>query len=276
MDFLGFESPMKGVPKARNSRGTRCKAASRKKPSGKVAAQQSKIVIKPIKSQPSKAASRRSATRSVAKSGRPLLRVASACSGMCTESFALTKIGVPHTLVVACEIKPHMRKFIEHHHSPTTLLADVTSDEFAKSDGSDILTAGFPCQPFSAAGLQQGIADQRGRGAIIKHLISWLTTHLPAMFVLENVKGLLSQLHISTFINILKSLREIIDPDTGTAAYRVVWKVLNSIDFQTPQEPSKQAKQNNQVRAFCCAFLNIPFPGFLVLGPTRSLRQTRS
>lgn len=255
MDFLGFCSPSKPVPKAKKSCGARrqpskstpkANATSRRKTSSKVAAQNSKKVIKLIKSPVVRntAASRKSASPTVADSGRPLLRVASACSGMSTESFALTKIGVPHTLVVACELKPHMRKFIEHYHSPTTLLADVTSDEFATSDGADILVAGFPCQPFSAAGLQQGIADAQGRGLIIEHLISWLRTHLPACFILENVKGLVSEVHIGTFSAIFKSLCGIIDPDTGKTAYRVVWKVLNSSDFKAPQEPSKQTKKH--------------------------------
>jgi hypothetical protein len=206
------------------------------------------------------AASQKSATRSVADSGMPLLRVASACSGMCTESFALTKIGVPHSLVVACEIKPHMRKFIEHYHSPTTLLADVASDEFATSDGADILIAGFPCQPFSAAGLQQGIADQQGRGLIITHLMSWLRTHLPACFVLENVKGLLSEVHIRTFINIMTAMRGIIDPDTGTTAYRIVWKVMNSSDFKTPQEPSKQTQSKQSSSGISLGLSQLPIP----------------
>lgn len=59
----------------------------------------------------------------------------------------------------------------------------------------DLLLAGFPCQPFSNAGLRKGISDERGSlfeecEKILKHAMSKSTK--PIGFVFENVKGILS------------------------------------------------------------------------------------
>jgi DNA (cytosine-5)-methyltransferase 1 len=56
----------------------------------------------------------------------------------------------------------------------------------------DVLLAGFPCQPYSIAGLRKGLDDVRG-GDIFKKLISILhAPNKPHMFLMENVKGITS------------------------------------------------------------------------------------
>jgi DNA (cytosine-5)-methyltransferase 1 len=59
----------------------------------------------------------------------------------------------------------------------------------------DFLLAGFPCQPFSNAGLRKGINDERGNlfeecECLLKDAL--LREHKPVGFVFENVKGILS------------------------------------------------------------------------------------
>ena len=72
----------------------------------------------------------------------------------------------------------------------------------------DLYVAGFPCQPFSAMGSNQGVRDTKGRGTIINHIIAALATMRPRAFLLENVKGLVVQ-HRPTFESILEQLRKI-------------------------------------------------------------------
>ncbi|MDY4369952.1 DNA cytosine methyltransferase [Pectobacterium brasiliense] len=89
----------------------------------------------------------------------------------------------------------------------------------------DLLTGGFPCQPFSSAGKKLGINDVRG--TLFSSIVEIIKNKNPNFFVLENVKRLLSMdngLHFSTILNALSS-----------AGYFVEWRLLNAIDFGLPQ-----------------------------------------
>ncbi len=89
----------------------------------------------------------------------------------------------------------------------------------------DILTAGFPCQPFSAAGKKEGIRDPRG--TLFQSIVDVVGRLQPKHFILENVKRLLSMengIHFSTVLAALSSLN-----------YFVEWRVLNAKDFSLAQ-----------------------------------------
>jgi len=71
----------------------------------------------------------------------------------------------------------------------------------------DLLIAGFPCQSFSVIGRQAGTKDPRGQ--IIYYLMNILEKAEPLVFILENVKGLISHDGGKTFKEIIVSLSEI-------------------------------------------------------------------
>ena len=103
---------------------------------------------------------------------------------------------------------------------------DITKIEASEIPPFDILTAGFPCQPFSYSGLNQGFEDKT-RGTLFFDILRIIEYHQPKMFFLENVKGLKSHLNGETLQTIIKSLEE--------QGYSVKWNVLNSLDFGLPQ-----------------------------------------
>ncbi|MCP4373097.1 MAG: DNA cytosine methyltransferase [Deltaproteobacteria bacterium] len=82
----------------------------------------------------------------------------------------------------------------------------------------DLLTAGFPCQPFSSAGQKKGIHDPRG--TLFYHIIDILKDNKPQFFVLENVKRILSMQDGSHFATILEELSQL--------DYAIEWRVLNA------------------------------------------------
>ena len=70
----------------------------------------------------------------------------------------------------------------------------------------DILTAGFPCQPFSKMGRQQGFRDNRG--SLYYEILRVIDAKHPRILLLENVKNLLNHDNGQTFLTIYNSLAE--------------------------------------------------------------------
>jgi DNA (cytosine-5)-methyltransferase 1 len=82
----------------------------------------------------------------------------------------------------------------------------------------DILTGGFPCQPFSIAGLREGFNDARSN--VFWKIVSIIDHHHPRCVVLENVKNLVGHDEGRTFQTIKGTLEE--------RGYHVCYKVLNT------------------------------------------------
>ncbi len=102
---------------------------------------------------------------------------------------------------------------------------DITSIDEADIPEHDVLLAGFPCQPFSHAGLKEGFNDTRGTLFFdIERIVRY---HEPKILLLENVKGLVTHDKGKTFSVILERL-----DDMG---YWVGTQVLNAKDFGLPQ-----------------------------------------
>jgi len=70
----------------------------------------------------------------------------------------------------------------------------------------DVLCAGFPCQPFSNAGLKKGIEDTRG--TLFYHIAEILRDHQPKAVLLENVRGLISNDKGKTIQTVLRTITE--------------------------------------------------------------------
>lgn len=125
---------------------------------------------------------------------RPIT-VASSCTGLATEEFALRcvlKLPVKHLFM--CDSCPHVQKYLWQNFPQVPLLSSVESPEHLAAPRADVYVAGFPCQPFSAAGLNHGMADSRA-GPVLSSVLAYIQRRRPTVFVLENVKNLLSAKH---------------------------------------------------------------------------------
>ncbi len=89
----------------------------------------------------------------------------------------------------------------------------------------DILLGGFPCQPFSQAGLHKGFSDTRG--TLFFNIEEIIQAKRPKAFLLENVKQLKGHDHGRTF--------EIIEEHLKALNYTVSSAVLRAGDFGVPQ-----------------------------------------
>jgi len=89
----------------------------------------------------------------------------------------------------------------------------------------DVLTGGFPCQPFSSAGKKEGTRDVRG--TLFQLIVDVLRKERPRFFILENVKRLLTMEKGCHFATILGSLADL--------DYSIEWRLLNTMHFGLPQ-----------------------------------------
>lgn len=108
----------------------------------------------------------------------------------------------------------------------------------------DILTGGFPCQPFSKAGKKQGIDDYRG--TLFEVIVNVLKQKNPKYFILENVNSLLFMKGGSHFKTILAAL--------SSLNYKIEWRVFNAASFGLAQHRerviivgSKETQANHSI-----------------------------
>lgn len=103
---------------------------------------------------------------------------------------------------------------------------DITKIEAKDIPDFDLLLAGFPCQPFSNAGLKRGFEDTRG--TLFFDIARILAEKQPQAFMLENVKGLITNNKGDTFKTILNILQNDLN-------YKIYYTVLDAKDFGLPQ-----------------------------------------
>ena len=111
--------------------------------------------------------------------------------------------------VLTCEIdEAALQTYIAnfhptHKHEYVRDIRDVISPP-----KHQILVAGFPCQPYSIAGLRKGLKDARGQ--VFLEIIRILKSpHPPKAFLLENVKGMQSHDGGETFEYMCNELRNV-------------------------------------------------------------------
>lgn len=105
---------------------------------------------------------------------------------------------------------------------------DITTVPVEDIPACDIITAGFPCQPFSNAGNRKGVYDSRGE--LYLECLRIIEDKKPRAILFENVKGLLSSKHQSG-----KKLIDVIKEDLEKLGYQVTYKVVNASDYGVPQ-----------------------------------------
>ena len=129
--------------------------------------------------------------------------------------LALRRLG--HTCVFACEVDETLRTLYEKNFG-TQCAGDIRKIREIDVPPHDILCAGFPCQPFSKAGDQDGLGD-RELGGLYKDMLRIIRFHKPRFLILENVpfvgKDDRCKIGDSGFHRQQPFLNRSIDDDTG-------------------------------------------------------------
>lgn len=105
-------------------------------------------------------------------------------------------------------------------------VGDITKIDKNLIPDFDILTGGFPCQPFSQAGFKKGFSDTRG--TLFYDIAEIMRIKRPKAFFLENVRGLLTHDNGKTFEIISKILTE-------ELGYTLNYRIVKASDHGLPQ-----------------------------------------
>jgi len=120
--------------------------------------------------------------------------------------------------VFANDMVESSKKIYDENYDHKLTLKDLNEVKVEDIPPHDILTGGFPCQPFSLAGRQEGFQDPRSN--VFWKILQIIDHHNPRCVVLENVKNLVTHDDGNTFKTIKDSLEG--------RGYHIRFKVLNT------------------------------------------------
>lgn len=103
---------------------------------------------------------------------------------------------------------------------------DDVYEYIGKGTNVDVVSGGFPCQTFSYAGKRLGLEDTRG--TLFYDYARILKQTKPKMFIVENVRGLVTHDHGRTLKTIIDVFEQI--------GYSTTYRVLNAWDYGVAQK----------------------------------------
>ena len=143
------------------------------------------------------------------------MRHASLFSGIGGPEVAAAMMGWEN--VFHCEINDFGRKILEYWFPNSESYEDITKTDFTKYRGRiDVLTGGFPCQPFSYAGKRGGQSDDR---YLWPEMLRVIDEVRPAWVVGENVAGITTMVE-SCEVAYMGSETSLFEEDNGVHLFR--------------------------------------------------------
>lgn len=139
--------------------------------------------------------------------------------------FHLALKGLGHKCVFACEIDEGLAALYEKNFALRPY-GDIRTLDISTVPAHDLLCAGFPCQPFSKAGGQEGLECPQW-GDLIDYVVAILRNQKPRYFIIENVPNLVRHRQGETWRTIEHRLR--------LGGYSVSDGILSPHQFGVPQ-----------------------------------------
>lgn len=153
------------------------------------------------------------------------MKVASFFSGCGGLDLGFEQAGID--VIWANDIETSVHETYQYNHPNTVLCkSDIRSLHASDIPDCDGFIGGPPCQSWSEGGKQLGLNDERGK--LFLDYVRLIKEKQPKFFVIENVKGIISDKHLHTFLSFLSILEQ--------AGYIVNYAMLNAADFRIPQD----------------------------------------
>jgi DNA (cytosine-5)-methyltransferase 1 len=153
------------------------------------------------------------------KKSKPKLRMADLCAGTGAFSLGFESTGLVD-IVYINDFDISSKIIYDRNFNHELTLGDLNEIKIEDIPPHDILTSGFPCQPFSISGRRKGFDDSRTN--VLLRLFDIMKYHKPKCVVLENVKNLLTHNEGKSFDTIRTNLKD--------CGYHTSYKVLNTVD----------------------------------------------
>ena len=103
--------------------------------------------------------------------------------------FALAANAAGFSTSVFCESDPYATRVLKRHWPTVPIIKDIRDFDGTRWRGADLLTGGWPCQPWSHAGVQRGHADDR---SLWKEMFRVIDEARPRWVLGENVVGIIN------------------------------------------------------------------------------------
>ena len=168
------------------------------------------------------------------------IRIFEGFAGYGGGSFGLKRLKenmseLEYEIVGYSEFDKYASKLFDANHkdkdgNPLRNWGDITKIDPNELPDFDMFMGGFPCQPFSSAGMQMGTEDLYGRGTMLGHIIRICKVKKPKYLFLENVKGFTHGKFQPIHDQLVRDLREM-----GYGEQPLAKAVLNTKDYGIPQ-----------------------------------------
>lgn len=145
------------------------------------------------------------------------------CCGAGGLSIGLEQAGITPILMV--DNDKHCIATLKANNLSAAVLADIAELDYSVYS-PDVLTAGFPCQPFSSAGKRGGLQD--GRSNAFYSVLRAIEQCNPKLWLLENVAGLATHDKGQT----LKTIVQLINERLGATPFIYC---VDTVDYLVPQ-----------------------------------------
>jgi DNA (cytosine-5)-methyltransferase 1 len=154
--------------------------------------------------------------------GKQAVKIGSLCTGyggldMAVEAYFNAE------MVWCAEIDKYASQLIEQRFNKPNL-GDIKQIKWDEVEPVDILTAGYPCQPFSTAGQRKGTHDERH---IWPYIIKAISRIRPSIVILENVRG-----HLTL------GFQEVLS-DLAQNGYDARWQIVRASDVGAPHQRAR-------------------------------------
>jgi DNA (cytosine-5)-methyltransferase 1 len=152
------------------------------------------------------------------------MKLGSLCTGIGGAERALELMGLTAELVWYSEIDKAASELLSRLHPDVPNLGDLKQIDWHSATPIDVLVAGYPCQPFSTAGLRKGVEDERH---LFPHIAKAIGVLRPRLAFFENVAA-----HLRLgFDNVLC--------DLAALGYDAQWGTLRASDIGAPHQRNR-------------------------------------